>query len=160
MSSTFRAVSIFYRNAPAEIRERLSFDETATRKLLQYLRKQVGLTNVLVLSTSSFLEVYYTAAGDQSPAIVEALFLHKQMTYARNNHLLTEDTFTIIYAPGQVVQHLFQISAGSRRMSAGEDDVYTLLKKAYEISSQEKLAGSYLRRIIQTILLFRNVQWN
>ncbi|QHT68480.1 hypothetical protein GXP67_18440 [Rhodocytophaga rosea] len=160
MNSLFRAVRISYAKAPSDNSESLSLDETASRKLLTYLGIKVGLTNVLVLSASTFIEVYYCASADLKYIIAEALMKQKLTAIQENISMLTDESYTVATTSEQTVQHLFQLSAGQRKMKANDDDMYQLLKKAYELSVQEKTAGSYLRRIMQTILLLRGIRWN
>jgi glutamyl-tRNA reductase len=160
MNSLFRAVRISYAKAPSDIRESLSLDETASRKLHTYLNKKVGLTNVLVLSTTTFIEVYYCASADLKPIIINALVKQQQITSQENISMLADESYTITTTSDQTVQHLFSVSATPESMGPGGDNMYKLLKKAYEISLQEKVAGSNLRRIMQTILLLRGIRWN
>ena len=73
MTHPFKAVGLSYKTAPLAIRELIALDEPACRRFLDTLHQQLGLSDLLVLSTCNRTEIYYAAERDQSPAIIEAL---------------------------------------------------------------------------------------
>jgi glutamyl-tRNA reductase len=161
MFPTFKAISILHPNLPSHLREIAAFDESACRSLLRYLGYQLGLTNVLVLTTGTRTEVYYCSPADQTQVIAEALFQQKQLTGSfLNTGTLPEELFTVINNPKQAVQHLYQVSAGLASRRTGDEQVYQQVKQAFDRSLQEGLAGVFLRRLMRNILLLRGLRWN
>jgi len=51
MSQRFKPVSLTHQQAPLAVRELLASDESASRRLLGLLREELGLSDVLALST-------------------------------------------------------------------------------------------------------------
>ena len=73
MNQRFKVVCLTHRHAPLAIRELWALNEPACRALLLTVSQDLGLADVLVLSTCNRTEVYYSAAHDHSAAILSAL---------------------------------------------------------------------------------------
>ena len=64
MNQRFKVVSLTHQQAPLAIRDLVALDESACRALLLALGQELGLTDVLVLSTCNRTEVYYSDIRD------------------------------------------------------------------------------------------------
>ncbi len=147
MPYTFKAVSLSFKKAPLAIRELIALDEAACRQFLQTLHHELDLSDLLVLSTCNRTEIYYSAARDQSPAIIEALGKLKQLpdvsTYFPYFDVLDEHT--------DAVRHLFEVAMGLEAQVVGDLQISNQVKQAYQWSADADAAGPFLHRLLHTV---------
>jgi len=143
----FKAVSLSFKKAPLAIRELISLDEAACRRFLYALHHDLGLTDLLVLSTCNRTEVYYSADRDQSPAIIEALGQLKGLADISEHY----SYFDILDNDRDAVQHLFEVAMGLDAQVIGDLQISNQVKNAYQWSADEDAAGPFLHRLLHTI---------
>ena len=148
MTYPFKAVSLTYKKAPLAIRELLALDEAACGRLLHKLQYEVGLSDLLVLSTCNRTEVYYSAESNQSAAIIEALGQVKGMI----NSIDWQPYFTIFSSTQAAIRQLFEVALGLDAQVVGDMQISNQVKRAYQRSAEAKAAGSFLHRLLHTIL--------
>ncbi|HSY61685.1 MAG TPA: hypothetical protein VK796_07400, partial [Cytophaga sp.] len=66
MISNFKSISLTYRKAPLEIRERVALNESECKSLMEKIRDFTETTELLILSTCNRTEIYYTSNEDLS----------------------------------------------------------------------------------------------
>ncbi|MCB2409136.1 glutamyl-tRNA reductase [Hymenobacter lucidus] len=147
MLHPFKAVSLSFKKAPLEIRELISLDEAACRRFLHTLHHDLGLTDLLVLSTCNRTEVYYAADRDQSPEIIEALGQLKGLGSVASYF----PYFDILDDYQDAVQHLFEVAMGLDAQVVGDLQISNQVKQAYQWSADEDAAGPFLHRLLHTI---------
>jgi glutamyl-tRNA reductase len=147
MSHPFKAVSLSFKKAPLQIRELIALDEAACRRFLHTLHHDLGLTDLLVLSTCNRTEVYYSADLDCSTTIITALGKLKGLadadSYAPYFDLLTE--------ADAAVQHLFEVAMGLDAQVVGDLQISNQVKQAYQWAADEDAAGPFLHRLLHTV---------
>ncbi|QJX46889.1 glutamyl-tRNA reductase [Hymenobacter taeanensis] len=147
MLQPFKAVSLSFKKAPLEIRELIALDEAACRRFLHTLHHELGLSDLLVLSTCNRTEVYYSAERDQSPTIIEALGELKGLAdisqYFPYFDILDEHT--------SAVRHLFEVAMGLDAQVVGDLQISNQVKQAYQWSADEDAAGPFLHRVLHTV---------
>ena len=79
MTQNFKALVLTYKTAPVSIREQVSLNELAGKRLLHFIRDYTTASDVLVVSTCNRTEVYYNADKDFSEEIFTGLALVKQL---------------------------------------------------------------------------------
>ncbi|WP_375438099.1 glutamyl-tRNA reductase [uncultured Hymenobacter sp.] len=144
----FKAISLTYKKAPLAIRELLALDEAACNRLLRKLQYDVGLSDLLVLSTCNRTEVYYSAENDQSSAIIEALGEVKGMTDSMN----WQSYFTTFNSAQAAIRQLFEVTLGLDAQVVGDMQISNQVKRAYQRSAEVKAAGPFLHRLLHSIL--------
>ncbi|WP_310397763.1 glutamyl-tRNA reductase [Hymenobacter sp.] len=147
MNQRFKVVSLTHQQAPLAIRERLALDEPACRRLLLILSQELGLTDVLVLSTCNRTEVYYSAARDQCAAILGALARLKNLPDTAR----ITPYFVSITSAKAAVQHLFEVAMGLDAQVVGDQQVGHQVKQAYQWSADAGAAGPFLHRLLHTV---------
>ncbi|AIZ62822.1 glutamyl-tRNA reductase [Hymenobacter sp. DG25B] len=147
MLHPFKAISLSFKKAPLEIRELISLDEAACRRFLHTLHHDLGLTDLLVLSTCNRTEVYYAADRDQSPAIIEALGQLKGIADITPYY----PYFDLLNTYEEAVQHLFEVSMGLDAQVVGDLQISNQVKMAYQWSADEDAAGPFLHRVLHTV---------
>ncbi|GAB3313154.1 glutamyl-tRNA reductase [Hymenobacter humi] len=148
MTFPFQAVSLSHKKTPLAIRELLALNEAACDQLLRTLTEEMGLTDVLVLSTCNRTEVYYTAQEDQSAAIIAVL---GQVTGVAAIEEYRSH-FTVIAGADAAAQHLFEVALGLDAQVVGDLQISSQVKKAYQRSADAGAAGPFLHRLLHTVL--------
>ncbi|MFD1470725.1 glutamyl-tRNA reductase [Hymenobacter caeli] len=148
MHYPFKALSLSYKKAPLAIRELLALNETACGQLLHTLRRDLALTDLLVLSTCNRTEIYYAAAHDQGEAIIAALGRAKGVAEV----LEYRACFTAFDAAGGAAQHLFEVALGLDAQVVGDPQIGHQVKRAYQQSAAAGAAGPFLHRLLHAVL--------
>ena len=147
MSHPFKAVSLSFKKAPLAIRELLALDETACRRFLHTLHHELGLNDLLVLSTCNRTEIYYAAEQDRSADLILALGQLKN----RPDVALFASYFDVLSTSEETVQHLFEVAMGLDAQVVGDLQIANQVKMAYQWSADADAAGPFLHRLLHTI---------
>jgi glutamyl-tRNA reductase len=146
MHNNFRLVSLSYRNAPIEIRERVALSEQQSAVFLQKLKGFTSVEEALVLSTCNRTEIYYVAEEDLSEEIIKLIRIEKEITEISN---LAE--YFIRYEERDAMRHLFHVAIGLDSQVVGDMQITSQVKRAYQASADENMAGPFLHRLLHTI---------
>ena len=144
MTQNFKALVLTYRTAPVEIRESVSLNESATKKLHQFIRNYTAATDVLIVSTCNRTEIYYVSENDFTSEIFKGLSLIKSCDQGFEEH------FTHLSGYDAVL-HLFEVSLGLDAQVMGDLQISGQVKNAYQWSADENMAGPFLHRLMHTI---------
>ncbi len=147
MQNQFKAVSLSYKKAPLQIREAISLSEEACKGLLQLLRDFTPATDVLVLSTCNRTEVYYSAEEDLSKQVIKLIGLQNKLPHITDY----SEYFTVLNDSDAAVSHLFHVAMGLEAQVVGDIQISNQVKRAYQWSADENMAGPYLHRLMHTI---------
>lgn len=147
MHKSFKAVSLSYKSAPLNIRELVSFDEEACKRLLKYFKEFTPINEALVLSTCNRTEVYYSSENDLSQDIVKLIALERNISNIGDYR----DFFVVINDHQEALQHLFDVSMGLEAQVIGDLQISNQVKRAYQWSADEDMAGPFLHRLMHTI---------
>jgi glutamyl-tRNA reductase len=144
MTQNFKALALTYKTAPVAIREQVSLNEVAAKKLHQFIRNYTAATDVLIVSTCNRTEIYYLAEKDFSFEILRGLSLLKNCEPGFEQHFSRFDG-------GEAVSHLFEVSLGLDAQVMGDLQISGQVKNAYQWSADENMAGPFLHRLMHTI---------
>ena len=147
MNQRFKVVSLTHQQAPLAIRDLVALDEFACRALLLTLGQELGLTDVLVLSTCNRTEVYYSDIRDQSAAILDELARLKNLA----DSTLISAYFTRITSAPAAVRHLFEVALGLDAQVVGDQQICHQVKRAYQWAAEAGAAGPFLHRLLHTV---------
>ncbi|MDU0372032.1 glutamyl-tRNA reductase [Hymenobacter endophyticus] len=148
MTNSFKALSLTYKKAPLAIRELLALNELECEQVQRSLQQELGLSDLLVLSTCNRTEVYYTAEDDQQIAIIDALGHTKGCASSRGYASYFEHFTTA----GAAAQHLFEVALGLDAQVVGDLQVINQVKLAYRRSVAAAAAGPFLHRLLHAVL--------
>lgn len=144
MTQNFKALVLTYKTAPVAIREQVSLNETAAKKLMNFIRDYVPATDVLIVSTCNRTEIYYLAENDLSGEIFKGLSLIKDIEAGFEQHFTK-------FNGQDAVQHLFEVAVGLDAQVMGDFQISGQVKSAYQWSADENMAGPFLHRLLHTI---------
>ena len=145
-------ISINYKIAPLNIRERLFFDNSEKLVFHNHLRKELEIEGLMIISTCNRTEIYFefeNHLGQENKflhSVVKELVVFKKYKDSLSPHL---NNLTGSY---KVANHLFRLVSGLESMIIGEFQIVEQLKDAYYFSKKHKMLGPILGRMIQKSL--------
>ena len=144
MTQNFKALVLTYKTAPVEVREQVSLNEEGSKKLLAFIRDYATTNDVLVVSTCNRTEVYYLAEQDYSEVIFKGLDIIKGIEGDYRSHFKQ-------LSGQEAVQHLFEVAMGLDAQVIGDLQISGQVKRAYQWTADENMAGPFLHRLLHTI---------
>ena len=145
-------ISINYKIAPLNIRERFFFDNSEKLVFHNHLRKELEIEGLMIISTCNRTEIYFefeNHLGQENKflhSVVKELVVFKKYKDSLSPHL---NNLTGSY---KVANHLFRLVSGLESMIIGEFQIVEQLKDAYYFSKKHKMLGPILGRMIQKSL--------
>ena len=130
-------ISINYKIAPLEIREKFYFDNSEKIVFNNLLKKKVGVEGLMMISTCNRTEIYFEFENhirQQNKflhSIVRELVVFKKYKDSLSPHL---NNLTGSY---KVANHLFRLVSGLESMIIGEFQIVEQLKEAYYFSKKQ-----------------------
>ena len=146
---TLSLLGLNHRTAPLELRERLAIPPHGLSAAFHELHANLGIQEVVILSTCNRVEVY-AVASEPSSATARAL---TEFFSARSE--LSIDTFgPTLYAltEDEAAAHLFRVAAGLESMILGESEIGAQVKQAYAAAREHGATGPVLNRLFQKAL--------
>jgi len=147
MFRNYKAIGISYKSCPIEIREILSFDEGQAKRLITLIKETTNATELLVLSTCNRTELYYACDQDISIDLIKCLGVAKGLL----NIADYQNYFTFWKNDQEAIKHLFDVAMGLEAQVVGDIQISNQVKKAYQWSADEDIAGPFLHRLMHTI---------
>ena len=145
-------ISLNYKVAPIELREKFYLDDAQKIVFHNLLKKNVGVEGLMLLSTCNRTEIYFEFENHIGQ---ENKFIHsvvKELAEFRNY----KDSLSpyLIKQTGSynVSRHLFRLACGLESMIIGEFQIVEQLKEAYDFSYKHKMLGPILNRMVQKSL--------
>ncbi|WP_109832481.1 glutamyl-tRNA reductase [Reichenbachiella versicolor] len=147
MHNQFKAISLSYKNAPIEIREKVSLDEASTKKLLDMIAECSEISEALVLSTCNRTEIYYASNTSKKELLVKLLSLVKGLGDSAEylQYFIDLDTNEV------AINHLYAVSIGLEAQVVGDLQIINQVKKAYQWSADQEMAGPFVHRLLHSI---------
>lgn len=146
MSESFKVVSISYKKAPLQIRERLALDESETKAFYLKLKEVFGISEALVISTCNRTEVYFKSDSDLSSEVIKLLAVNKGISSSD-----IEEYFEIINEESDATNYLFEVALGLQSQVIGDQQIINQVKNAYQWSADMQMAGPFIHRVLHTV---------
>jgi glutamyl-tRNA reductase len=129
--------------APVELREKFSFGPAELVPALQELRAQQVAREAVIVSTCNRNEIYTVvpdidAARDRLSDFFHDFHGVERGMIAHSLYALTQE---------QVVEHLFQVTAGIDSMVVGETQIFSQVKDAFQQAHNHQCTGPVLNRL-------------
>jgi glutamyl-tRNA reductase len=140
----FKSISISYKTADIELRERVSFSEEGTRRFLKTCQEVLGLNEILVLSTCNRTEVHYVADQNLKSQLCGLINIHQNLESSCEPHFSE-------YEGIEAVKHLYEVALGVDSMVLGDIQITNQVKNAYQWAADEGTAGPFLHRLLHSI---------
>jgi glutamyl-tRNA reductase len=137
----FNILGINHRTAPVSLREKVAFSEERLLAALRALREQVGVAEVVILSTCNRTEVYW--AGSASGAELS------QWLGRHHGNNLDLASSLYVHQEQRAVEHAFSVASGLDSMVLGEAQILGQLKDAYRVAQEAGSTGPALNKLFQ-----------
>jgi glutamyl-tRNA reductase len=137
----FTILGINHRTAPVALREKVAFSEERLLAALRTLREEVGVAEVVILSTCNRTEVYW--AGSASGAE-----LSKWLERHHGDNLDLASSL-YVHQEQRAVEHAFSVASGLDSMVLGEAQILGQLKDAYRVAQEAGSTGPALNKLFQ-----------
>lgn len=139
------AVSLNYKTAPVEIRERLTFNPSELVNALQVLKGKKSILESVILSTCNRTEIY--AVVDQ---------LHTGRYYIKEFlsqwfDLGTDEfsPFLSFYEQDGAIDHLFNVACGLNSMILGETQILGQVRSSFMQAQEENCTGTIFNQLFK-----------
>ena len=145
MDQKFRVVGISHQHAPIVLREKLAFQEANTKDFLKKLKEVLAVHEALLISTCNRTEIYYTSEVSLDQEVMSLLCAEKVIN--------SEEVMPYVISRSERngVEYLFRVSLGLESKVLGDIQIINQVKRAYQWSSDEGMAGPFLHRLLHTI---------
>lgn len=139
-------ISISYKTAEAEKRQKFSFDEKGAEHFLKKLMKQDPVEQCVLLSTCNRTEIYVQGMQNCFGLLEELL--------AKAVDREVDEVRRIVrcYQGKKAVRHLFCVACGMDSMVIGEDEILGQVRNAYVRSADAGYTGYELNTVFQAAL--------
>src|SRR5271163_4678658 len=137
----FSILGINHKTAPVALREKVAFSEERLLAALLTLRQEVGVAEVVILSTCNRTEVYWagSASGEELSRWLER----------HHGHNLDLAQSLYVHQEQRAVEHAFSVASGLDSMVLGEAQILGQLKEAYRVAQEVGSTGPALNKLFQ-----------
>ncbi len=147
MLGEFRVLSLSYKNAPVELREKIAMSTDDMAVLLQRIKDFTDISDAMIVSTCNRTEVYYMSENDHKETIIKLISLTKCFSESAE----IAPFFISINKTHEAVNYLFRVSMGLESHVVGDIQISNQVKNAYQLSVNNDLAGPFLHRLMHSI---------
>ena len=147
MHHEFKAITLNHKHAPLAIRELVALDAEEVTRLIRKITEFTNAQDVLVLSTCNRTEVYYASPKNLSDELIKLIGVEKGIADIDRLH----NYFVQINHSAAAARHLFRVSVGLEAQVLGDMQISHQVKRAYQASADENVAGPFLHRLMHTI---------
>tara|TARA_B110000114_G_scaffold87869_1_gene92783 strand:+ start:369 stop:1631 length:1263 start_codon:yes stop_codon:yes gene_type:complete len=141
-------ISINYKHAPVEVRERFDFSDSQKLEFHQILRNNYDVEGLMILSTCNRTEIYFeyeNHIGQESKimhGILKALVDYKSF-FESLSPFINKKTGI------DVSKHLFRLVSGLESMIVGEYQIVEQIKDAFSFAKANDMLGPIISRMVQ-----------
>ena len=142
-------ISINYKTAPLEIREKFYFQSTEKSDFHKILLKEYSVEGLIILSTCNRTEIYFEFENHTGEikkifhGIMKSLVEFKKYNEGLSPYVLKKN------GSEEVSKHLFRLISGLESMIIGEFQIVEQIKEAYYYAKDKKMIGPILNRMVQ-----------
>ncbi len=136
-------IGLNHKNAPVELREKLSLSDEETLTVLECFKQDERIKESLVFSTCNRTEVLYIPeTGDQVDTIIDYISQVKKIKISEFKNAL------YIHREDDAIHHLFRVASSLDSMVVGEPQILGQIKQAYRVAVANKASGVLLNRLM------------
>lgn len=117
------------------------------RAVLQRVKEQCGLSELMYLSTCNRVEFIFVTGRDVNAEFVAEFF--KIYSSGRNENLPALAAKAAIFSGEEALRHIFNVAASLDSLVVGEREIISQVRKAYDDSRAMEIAGDTIRLLVQ-----------
>lgn len=137
-------VGMNHKTASVSVREQLSLTTEDVEKVLDLLKREPSLSEVLIFSTCNRVEVLFAAevAADGVAAVCQCLSAYKGIPESEFADSL------YIHEKDAAIRHLFRVAGSLDSLVLGEPQILGQVKQAYHCATTASASGVILNRLL------------
>lgn len=139
----FYVAGISFERADADTRGQFSLTKVQQAALLEDIQRE-AVSDVLVLNTCNRTEIYAFAAHPY--VLIKYLCKHS------GGALETFEAVSHVAKNRDAIHHLFRVGTGLESQILGDFEIIGQIKWAFQHSKSQALAGSFLERLVNTVI--------
>lgn len=138
---TFFAFGVNHLRAPLRVRETFALEVEGARKI--YRSFDIDATSeFILLSTCNRTEAYLFGSSSDVERIQSLLAEAAGMSWPVEHAFLLQDE--------DAVRHVLEVAAGLKSLVLGDAQIFSQLKEAYRVASEEQRVGTTVHRLMHT----------
>ncbi|WP_100405020.1 glutamyl-tRNA reductase [Bacillus solitudinis] len=138
-------LSLNYKSAPVEIRERFSFQEAELPVALKQLRNQKSILECTIISTCNRTEIYVVADQLHTGRHYTKAFLAEWFGLPKDDFTLYLD----VREDHHAIEHLFNVACGLDSMILGETQILGQVRDSFLLAQQEQATGTIFNQLFK-----------
>ena len=142
--STIVVIGLNHRTAPVEVRECLAFSREDNPKVLEKMRQEPYVDEVVLFSTCNRVEFLLSTKDTSKAAEAVKNFLAEFKKTPR--HIFEHALY--IYEGDEAIGHIFRVASSLDSMVVGEPQILGQIKDSYEEATDQKTCGVILNRLM------------
>ena len=143
--TSFKVLSISYKDALVSIRENFTMDEKSIKIFLRNLNELLGIDEALILATCVRTEIYYKSKVDHTVSLINLLKLNSKV------QIKNFENYVRHFSGEQAIRQLYKVALGLDSRILGDIQVSNQVKKAYQYCVEENMAGPFMHRLLHSI---------
>lgn len=138
----FTLIGINHWDAPVEVREKFSLDESRKRLFLDAARRE-GIQSIFIVSTCNRTEVIANGASTQE--------LIRLLTNYSDGNLDEFHKYGFELDGYRAIEHIFRVATGLDSQILGDLQIVKQVKEGYELASKEGVVSGEMHRLMQHV---------
>ncbi len=141
---SIRVIGINHKTAPISVREKVAFTPEGLIEKLQKIKNENSdnKNEIVILSTCNRTEIY--SSSDLETTDLSQCFNHQDSISQTELDKCLYD-----YSGEKAIQHIMRVASGLDSLVLGEPQILGQLKIALKTASEQKTAGTTLKRLMQ-----------
>ena len=141
-------VSINYKNAPIEIREKFDFSDNQKDDFYKIIKSKRIVEGVMIISTCNRTEIYFE---NEKFTGLETKIIHKVLKELVDYKSFFDSLslFVETKTSKYVTEHLFRLVSGLESMIIGEYQIVEQIKQSFAFAKENDMLSPILERMIQ-----------
>ncbi|WP_053956640.1 glutamyl-tRNA reductase [Inediibacterium massiliense] len=140
-------VGVNHKDAPVEIREKVSFSKSDLERAYEYLGENPYIEEVVILSTCNRSEI--TAFVKNENKGIEVLKNFYKDFFSLEDMI---DDYFFVKNSNEAVKHVFQLAAGLESLILGEDQILGQVRNAHEYALEIGKTGKVLNKLYREVI--------
>ncbi len=144
---TVRSIAISHQSASVNIRQHCCLTNSEIASFLQFVKKELSPTGLVVLSTCNRTEIYFESIHISTEQMLQCFLKFKQLPQSET----FIDYFVQQSETLPTTKYILEVASGLRSVVVGDMQIINQLKTAYQQSLAHNLQGKILERIMQSV---------
>ena len=141
-------LSLNYKLAPVEVRERMDIPESRLAQLTAELKERAGLTELMVVSTCNRVEFYFVARDEEFATTHLKAWLNERAGADAGRNL---ERMMMLLSRRVALIHLFRVACSLESMVVGEPQILGQVKEAFQLAVRHGNAGAVLTGLMPRV---------